>query len=80
MQNQSFGWDYNYLRNASAASNNLDSLSIIVHELGHSLGFVSGVDNPDWLNLVEQNQNGNKIDTNKVDCVTPAKVPLMAKI
>jgi hypothetical protein len=71
LQNQSVGWDYNYLHNDKIANNNLDFLSVVVHELGHSLGFVSGVDNPGWLNLVEQNQNGNKIDRNEVDYVTP---------
>ncbi len=44
MMNQSFTWDFNYLRNSEAAENTLDFLSVALHETGHILGFTSGLD------------------------------------
>ena len=41
LSNTSASWNYN-LNNIS--SNSLDYLSVAVHEIGHNLGFVSGVD------------------------------------
>jgi hypothetical protein len=71
LKDQPVSWDYDYLRNSSASSNSLDYLTVAVHEIGHSLGFVSGVDNPGWLNIVERGQNGEKIDKKEVDYTTP---------
>jgi hypothetical protein len=45
-------WSYNYSRSNSNASNTLDFLSVALHELGHVLGFVSGVDLPGLPNNV----------------------------
>jgi hypothetical protein len=42
-------WNYDYTRSAVAPSNSLDFLSTAIHEIGHILGFVSGVDKPGWL-------------------------------
>ncbi len=44
---ESIGWNYNYT--GAVASNQLDFLSTAVHEIGHILGFVSGVDRPGWM-------------------------------
>ncbi len=41
----SLTWSYNYSNNEIALSS-LDFLTTMVHEMGHILGFVSGVDNP----------------------------------
>lgn len=44
-----FSWNYDYTRQNSASANSLDFLSTAIHEIGHILGFVSGVDKPGWL-------------------------------
>ncbi|MGF1600573.1 MAG: NF038122 family metalloprotease [Thermosynechococcaceae cyanobacterium] len=49
-------WDYNVARDAAAGTNSLDFLSVALHEIGHVLGFVSGVDDPGWLNTVLEGQ------------------------
>lgn len=42
-----------------------------MHEIGHILGFVSGVDDPGWLTAVVDNQNnGTKIDGKKLKFTT----------
>lgn len=46
LSNSSASWNYN-LANSSADSNTLDYLSVATHEIGHVLGFVSGVDQID---------------------------------
>ncbi len=52
-------WNYDYTRKSAAASNSLDFLSTAIHEIGHILGFTSGVDAPGWLNtsLITTNYN-----------------------
>ncbi len=47
--NQPVRWSYDYTRSFTQASNTLDFLSTAIHEIGHVLGFVSGVDQPGWL-------------------------------
>jgi hypothetical protein len=71
LKDKPVSWDSDYLRNSSASSNSLDYLTVAVHEIGHSLGFVSGVDNPGWLNIVERGQNGEKIDKKEIEYTTP---------
>ena len=44
MMNQDFAWDFNYIRDAEAAENTLDFLSVALHETGHILGFTSSLD------------------------------------
>ncbi len=44
VMNDTFNWSYDYLRNASSPSNAIDFLSVGIHEIGHILGYVSGVD------------------------------------
>ncbi|NEO70696.1 NF038122 family metalloprotease, partial [Moorena sp. SIO3H5] len=44
VMNDTFNWSYDYLRNASTPSNAIDFLSVGIHEIGHILGYVSGVD------------------------------------
>jgi hypothetical protein len=45
----SFSWSYDYTRQNAAPANSLDFLSTAIHEIGHILGFVSGIDKPGWL-------------------------------
>ena len=42
--NNSYDWSYDFTREAEAAPNTLDFLTMALHELGHSVGFVSGLD------------------------------------
>ena len=42
-------WSYNYARNTSNTADSLDFLSVAMHELGHIMGFVSGVDLPGMM-------------------------------
>ncbi len=44
-----FNWSYDFIRQSTPAANSLDFLSTAIHEIGHILGFVSGVDKPGWL-------------------------------
>lgn len=44
LMNKNANWDYNYLRNTSIASDKIDFLSVAMHEVGHILGFISGID------------------------------------
>ncbi|MEL6471494.1 MAG: NF038122 family metalloprotease [Cyanobacteria bacterium J06623_4] len=42
--NSSYNWSYDYTRAGEAAEGTLDFLSMALHEIGHNLGFVSGLD------------------------------------
>ena len=42
--NQSYTWNYDFLREKKARGKTLDFLSMAMHEIGHVLGFVSGID------------------------------------
>ncbi len=48
---QAVRWSYDFTRSSPQASNTLDFLSTALHEIGHVLGFVSGVDQPGWLTV-----------------------------
>lgn len=50
----SAGWDYDALRNEGISSNNLDFVSVAMHEIGHVLGFVSGIDDEGWLDVLSE--------------------------
>jgi hypothetical protein len=48
LTNQTLGWNYNF-QDSSVPTDRLDYLSTGMHEIGHVLGFVSGVDGPGLL-------------------------------
>ena len=52
--NSSVGWDYDALRSGGASGNDMDFLSVAMHEIGHILGFVSGIDDNDWLSVLTE--------------------------
>ena len=65
LSNQSVTWDYDYTNSSPAAANTIDFLSTALHEIGHILGFTSGVDQPGWLNSSKANQKNNPKDKQK---------------
>jgi hypothetical protein len=68
--NSSVKWNYD-ISGSTVPTNTLDFLSVAVHEIGHVLGFVSGVDDPGWLAAVLDNKNtGQKIDGKKLNYTT----------
>lgn len=65
-------WDYDPLRNDELANNSLDFVSVALHEVGHILGFVSGVDDEGWLNVVtEANAKNKEIKDDSMKFITP---------
>jgi len=42
-------WSYDFLRNNSPDPNQYDFLSVAMHEIGHGLGFISGVDTNSYI-------------------------------
>lgn len=60
LQDTSVNWNYNFL-GGNVPDGSLDYLSVALHEVGHVMGFVSGVDNPGWLNIVTEHKNKNKL-------------------
>ena len=66
------GWDYDISRDGEVAENSLDFVSVAIHEIGHVMGFVSGVDDSDWLYVVDKaNEKEEEIEGDKVKFVTP---------
>ena len=53
-------WDYDPFRDGEIADNSLDFVSVALHEIGHVMGFVSGMDDGDWLNVVTKANEENK--------------------
>ena len=53
-------WHYGY-SDSVVPSDHLDFLSFAIHEIGHNLGFISGIDQTDWLadqaDLDEENED-----------------------
>ncbi|NJR39303.1 MAG: hypothetical protein HC781_11400 [Leptolyngbyaceae cyanobacterium CSU_1_4] len=59
LTNESVRWSYDYQRGSAAPANTLDFLSTALHELGHILGFISGVDESGWLTQKTQYDSDN---------------------
>ncbi|MBE9033402.1 NF038122 family metalloprotease [filamentous cyanobacterium LEGE 11480] len=52
-------WSYDFTRSQPVAANQLDYLSTAIHEVGHVIGFTSGIDDPGWLNVYSAFYGGN---------------------
>lgn len=65
-------WYYDALRPENIQDNQLDFLSVASHEIGHVLGFVSGVDDGDWLTTLTRSEDKKgKIRDNAIQFATP---------
>lgn len=54
-------WNHDYQSNL-IAQNKLDFLSVAIHEIGHTLGFISGLDQANWLAGQLNTNQGNEDD------------------
>ena len=70
LTDDSVDWNYDILDDEIPV-NTLDFLSVALHEVGHTLGFVSGVDDPTWLGVVlEGEEKGKEINRDKMKYAT----------
>jgi hypothetical protein len=58
--NQNYTWSYDFLRQQTAATETLDFLSMAMHEIGHILGFVSGIEST--INLQTLYSGNTEVD------------------
>lgn len=66
------GWDYDALRSDTISDDAIDFLSMAIHEVGHVLGFVSGIDDDGWLKiLTESREKGKEIKDSDFKFATP---------
>lgn len=63
LSSSSVSWSYDPYR---TASNQLDYFSVAVHEVGHILGFISGVDKSEGLYFNNQNQESRYFANNSI--------------
>ena len=58
--NSTVGWDHDALRSNNIGGNEIDFLSVAMHEVGHILGFNSGIDDEGWLKVLAESQEEEK--------------------
>jgi hypothetical protein len=74
LNNLSDTWNYDF-SNPDVPQDKLDFLSVATHEIGHILGFASGIDDPGWLNAIEEadsdDKGKGKIDRKEAEYFSP---------
>jgi hypothetical protein len=70
LADKSVTWNYDFM-GSTVSSDKLDFLSVATHEIGHILGFASGLDDPGWLNAIDTLNNEGKFDRKKSNYFTP---------
>jgi hypothetical protein len=70
LANKSVTWNYDFT-NSAVSQSQLDFLSVATHEVGHILGFASGLDDPGWLNAINTFNSSGKFDRKKSNYLTP---------
>ncbi|MEM8806617.1 MAG: NF038122 family metalloprotease, partial [Cyanobacteria bacterium P01_G01_bin.38] len=58
--NNSYDWSYDFIRESDAPAGTLDFLTMALHEIGHALGFVSGLDG--LLDVFELHSGETRVD------------------
>ena len=53
-------WSYDDPNASTITANELDFVSVALHEMGHALGFTSGLDDPGWLEALQDNYDSKK--------------------
>lgn len=59
LEDSDVDWSYDFL-GEEVPDGEVDFVSVALHEIGHSLGFVSGVDSPGWLEALTDAEQGKK--------------------
>jgi hypothetical protein len=69
LSNAPVRWSYDYNR-LLPAGNTLDFLTTAIHEIGHVLGYVSGIDNPGWISKIADNWDIDDWDIYDTDSIS----------
>ncbi|MBP0006717.1 MAG: NF038122 family metalloprotease [Cyanobacteria bacterium SBC] len=67
-----YEWNYDYFGDI-IPKKTLDFVSVAIHEIGHALGFLSGVDKPGWLTQATSHNDNDYYDSliGKLNHTTP---------
>lgn len=71
------GWSYDYTRSGWVDNGKLDFLSTALHEIGHVLGFVSGVDQPGAIDKYVRSTDWSAADVSQKLSDTAARAQYM---
>lgn len=75
LSNAATYWSYDFQRQSDVPTDSTDFLSVAIHEIGHVIGYVSGVDDPGWLAVNQDSKNYDKDEKNKEGEAKGLKLP-----